>query len=167
MQWLVTELMRLSLRTWKRDSSTDQLPAQMRTPEARCIAAAIVWAHHVSLGDARDWQGAGPQERPPMRTTPKNEGYCISPNGGHPEGVFLLRGRQPLCFRWLVGLLRSRSYRAIPTQLGNREPVDLKYQLQLAENGSLSWENELNIACSVAGGSTPFGKRGGRDIHLL
>jgi hypothetical protein len=42
----------------------------------------------------------------------------ILPNGGHPEGVFLLRGRQPLArFRRLVGLLRSRSYRA-------RNPVD-------------------------------------------
>jgi hypothetical protein len=53
-----------------------------------------------------------------MRTTPKYEGYCILPNGGHLEGVFfLLRGRQPLRFRRLVGLLRSRSYRA-------RNPVD-------------------------------------------
>jgi hypothetical protein len=46
-----------------------------------------------------------------MRTTAKYEGYCISPDGGHPEGVFLLRGRQPLRFRRLVGLLRSRSCR--------------------------------------------------------
>jgi hypothetical protein len=61
---------------------------------------------------SRGCQGAGPQERPPMRTTPKYEGYCISPNGGHPEGVFLLRGCQPLRFWRLVGLLRSRSYRA-------------------------------------------------------
>ena len=52
-----------------------------------------------------------------MRTTPKYEGYCILPNGGHSEGVFLLRGRQPLRFRRLVGLLRSRSYRA-------RNPVE-------------------------------------------
>jgi hypothetical protein len=31
-----------------------------------------------------------------MRTTPKYEGKCILSNGGHSEGVFLLRGRQPL-----------------------------------------------------------------------
>jgi hypothetical protein len=43
-----------------------------------------------------------------MCTTPKHEGKCISSNGGHSEGVFLLRGRQPLRFRRLVGLLRSR-----------------------------------------------------------
>jgi hypothetical protein len=47
-----------------------------------------------------------------MRTAPKYEGKCISSNGGHSEGVFLLRGRQPLRFRRLVELLRSRSYRA-------------------------------------------------------
>jgi hypothetical protein len=47
-----------------------------------------------------------------MHTTPKYEGKCISPNGGHSKGVCLLRGRQPLRFRRLVGLLRSRSYRA-------------------------------------------------------
>jgi hypothetical protein len=52
-----------------------------------------------------------------MRTAPKYEGKCISSNGGHSEGVFLLRGRQPLRFRRLVELLRSRSYRA-------RNPVD-------------------------------------------
>ena len=52
-----------------------------------------------------------------MCTTPKYEGKCISSNGGHSEGVFLLRGRQPLRFRRLVGLLRSRSYRA-------RNPVE-------------------------------------------
>jgi hypothetical protein len=38
-----------------------------------------------------------------MHTTPKYEGKCLSPNGGHSEGVFLLRGRQPLRFRRLVG----------------------------------------------------------------
>jgi hypothetical protein len=47
-----------------------------------------------------------------MQATPKYEGKCISPNGGHSEGVFLLCGRQPLRFRRLVGLMRSRSYRA-------------------------------------------------------
>ena len=52
-----------------------------------------------------------------MRTIPKYEEKCISSNGGHSEGVFLLRGRQPLRFRRLVGLLRSRSYRA-------RNPVE-------------------------------------------
>ena len=52
-----------------------------------------------------------------MCTTPKYEGKCISSNGGHSEGVFLLHGRQPLRFRRLVGLLRSRSYRA-------RNPVE-------------------------------------------
>jgi hypothetical protein len=65
----------------------------------------------------RGCQGAGPQERPPMCTTPKYEGKCFSSNGGHSEGVFLLRGRQPLRFRRLVGLLSSRSYRA-------RNPVE-------------------------------------------
>jgi hypothetical protein len=60
----------------------------------------------------RGYRVAGPQERPPMRIRPKDEEKCISSNGGHSEGVFLLRGRQPLRFRRLVGLLRSRSYRA-------------------------------------------------------
>jgi hypothetical protein len=48
-----------------------------------------------------------------MRTIPKYEEKCISSNGGHSEGAFLLRGRQPLRFRRLVGLLRSRSYRVL------------------------------------------------------
>jgi hypothetical protein len=61
------------------------------------------------LGIAR---GLGHRSAPPMRTTPKYEGKCVLRNGGHSEGVFLLRGRQPLRFRRLVGLLRSRSYTA-------------------------------------------------------
>jgi hypothetical protein len=78
-----------------------------------CVGSALclIWS-----GICREWQVAGPHQRPPMHTTPKYEGKCISPNGGHSEGVFLLRGRQPLRFRRLVGLLRSR-YRA-------RNPVD-------------------------------------------
>jgi hypothetical protein len=44
-----------------------------------------------------------------MRTILKYEEKCISSNDGHSEDGFLLRGRQPLRFRRLVGLLRSRS----------------------------------------------------------
>jgi hypothetical protein len=51
-----------------------------------------------------------------MRTAPKYEGKCVSPNGGHSPRAFfysVATGRQPLRFRRLVGLLRSRScYRA-------------------------------------------------------
>jgi hypothetical protein len=53
-----------------------------------------------------------------MHTTPRYEGKCISSNGGHSEGVYLLRGRQPLRFRRLVGSWRSRSYSRA------RNPVD-------------------------------------------
>jgi hypothetical protein len=59
--------------------------------------------HPTTAVEHRGSRVAGPQERPPMCTTPQSEGKCISSNGGHSEGVFLLRGRQPLRFRRLVG----------------------------------------------------------------
>jgi hypothetical protein len=53
------------------------------------------------LGDGR-WLGQ--RSDPPCTQHPNMRGSeCLSPNGGHSEGVFLLRGRQPLRFRRLVG----------------------------------------------------------------
>jgi hypothetical protein len=56
--------------------------------------------------------GLGHRSDPPCAQHPN-----VSSNGGHSGGVFLLRGSQPQRFRRLVGLLRSRSYRA-------RNPVE-------------------------------------------
>ena len=66
------------------------------------------------LGDGR---GLGHRSDPPCTQHPNMGVNAFRRMAGTPRAFFLLRGRQPLRFRRLVGLLRSRSYRA-------RNPVD-------------------------------------------
>jgi hypothetical protein len=48
-----------------------------------------------------------------MRTTPKYKGCCISPNGGHPEGVFFTPWPPAAALSAVGGVIAQlRSYRA-------------------------------------------------------